>query len=341
MKCISEEYMKRSYIFVAGLTLIVLLILWIGPENIYSALRDIQSSYLAGAIIIYLLAVLVKSIRWGFIIGQPYNFKDNYIVRTIGLLGSNLSPMRTGGIFLTAIAGKKINKISLHEGLSAGFTERFADLIIVGFLLMASTIFIEKIRLIAILGVVSILITLITIYLLNWREGSGIWIYEKIHFILSKLPINEQFLDKIYHKIVNGLKGMVLYTRSYSNSKNMSIILTLTFISWIFECLRLFLVFYAFNVDISILTVILILLLANIAGILTALPGGIGAVEISITGLCVLFGISEATSASIAIVDRFISFWLINVLGIVFSLFYAKSISGDIKGFISNIPTSK
>lgn len=94
----------------------------------------------------------------------------------------------------------------------------------------------------------------------------------------------------------------------------MSIILILTVISWILECSRLLLVFYAFSIDIRLVTVILILLLANIMGVVTALPGCIGAVEISLTGLCMFFGIPEGTSAGIVILDRFISFWLINMI---------------------------
>lgn len=333
--------MKRAYVFIAGLVIILLLILWVGPVNLYNTIKDVNKFYLAAAVFVYLLTVLLKSIRWGFIINQPYEFKNNYVVRTIGLLGSNLSPMRTGGIVITAIAGRKINKISLHEGLSAGLTERFADLIIVGILLTLSAVFIEKIRFISIIGAILILLTIIVIYLLNWREGSSIWLYEKIHFVLSKLPIKEDRLDKIQYKIIKGLKGMVSYTQSYSSSKNMLFILVLTFVSWIFECSRLLLVFYAFNIDISLFLVILILLLANIAGIVTALPGGMGAVEISLTGLCLLFGIPEAASGSIAIVDRFISFWLINALGIIFALVYAKDILGDIKKYMSDIQTSK
>lgn len=333
--------MKRFYIFIVGLALILILILLIGPVNLYYTIKDINKTYFIAAIAVYLLAIFVKSVRWGYIINMPFEFKDNFVVRVIGLLGSNLSPMRTGGIALSAIAGKKINKISLHEGLSAGLTERFADLVIVGILLVLSAVFIEKIRLIALIGAGLILVTLTVIYFLNWMEGSSIWIYEKIHFVLSKLPVNEQFLDNIYHKIINGLKGMVNYTKSYSNSKNMSVVLILTVISWLLECLRLLLIFYAFNIEINMVTVILILLLANIAGIVTALPGGIGAVEISLTGLCMFFGIQGTESASIAIVDRFISFWLINLMGIIFSLFYARGIMGDLKGYISSIQTSK
>ncbi len=336
-----RKSLRSIYVFIIGLLLLGILIFWIGPLDIYYTIKDINKVYLAAAITAYLIAVFVKSIRWGFIINKPYEFKDNFVVRTIGLLGSNLSPMRTGGIALTALAGKKINKVSLHEGLSAGLTERFADLIIVGILLVISAAFIEKIRMIALIGAFLILVTLILIYCLNWREGSSVWFYEKIHFVLSKLPVKESTLDNVYNKIVNGLKGMVSYTRSYSNTKNISVVLILTIISWTFECLRLLFVFYAFNIDINPITAVLILLLANIAGVVTALPGGIGAVEISLTGLSMFFGIPEAASGSIAIVDRFISFWLINLLGILFSLFYTKGILGDLKGYMSGIQTSK
>ena len=324
-----------------GLTLLTVLILWIGPVSLYYVVKDVNKLYLIVAVVAYLAAVFVKSIRWGFIISKPLQFKDNFIVRTIGLLGSNLSPMRAGGVILTAIAGKKINKISLHEGLSAGLTERFADLIIVAFLLVLSSMFIENIRFIALLGAGLIVVTLIVIYILNWREGLSLWLYEKVHYVLSKLPVRKSSIDNLYPKVVDGLKGMVSFTRSYSNSKNMSIILILTMISWLLECLRLLFVCYAFNIDINPITVILILLIANIAGIVTALPGGIGAVEISLTGLCMFFGIPNIASAGIAFIDRFISFWLINLLGIIFSLFYAKGILKDLKGYINTNQASK
>ncbi|MGZ7116918.1 MAG: flippase-like domain-containing protein [Methanobacterium sp.] len=329
--------MRSIYIFIIGLLLLGILILWIGPLNLYDTIKNINIAYFCVAIVVYLLAIFVKSLRWGFIIDKPYDFKDNFIVRTIGLLGSNISPMRTGGIAFTTIAGVNINKISLHEGLSAGLTERFADLIVVGFLLVISAVFVEKIRLIALIGAGLILVTLVVIYFLNWREESSLWLYDRIHYFLTKFPIKESYLDNLYHKVIRGLKGMVNYTGSYSSNKNISIVLILTIISWILECSRFLFVCYAFNVDINFVTVILILLLANIAGIVTALPGGIGAVEISLTGLCILFGIPEATSGGIAIIDRFISFWLINLIGIIFTLIFARGIWEDLKGYIYGI----
>jgi len=68
------------------------------------------------------------------------------IVKTIGLFAGNFSPMRSAGEVMNAVAGKNINKITLHKGLSAGLTERFFDLLIVGILLVMASIWIENVR---------------------------------------------------------------------------------------------------------------------------------------------------------------------------------------------------
>lgn len=329
--------MKRFYVFIVSISLIILLILWIGPNNIINAFKTASWQLLLVALLIHLLAVGVRSLRWGFIINQPFEFKNNYIVKTIGLFAGNFSPMRTAGEVLNAVAGKKINEISLHEGLSAGLTERLFDFLIVAFLLILSSIWIENMRIISILGAVLSLIMVLLVYFVNWRENASIWIYEKIHPLLCKLPINEEIMDNMYFKFTEGLKGMTGYTNSFTTNRNLIVVLILAFMSWILECLRLYIVFYAFNVEMSFMSVIVILILANVIGIASALPGGIGSIEVSLTGLFVLFGVPGALAGSIALADRLVSFWAVSVLGIIFSSYYAKGILGEIKNYTLDI----
>ena len=323
--------MKRSYVLIISLILIILLILWIGPINIINSLKTANWTFILLACIIHLLAVYIRSIRWGFIINQPKKFKKNYIVKTIGLFAGNFSPMRSAGEVLGAVAGKKINKISISEGLSAGLTERFFDLVIAGFLLVISAFFVPKIRFVALIGGVLTLGLVLLIYTINWKENTSLWLYRKIHPIICKLPINENKLDNLYHKFIQGLKSMIKYTQSFTNFKNLIFVLILSAFSWILECARLYTVFYAFNVDISFIAIIIIFFLANLVGILSVLPGGIGSIEISLTGLFVIFGVSDILAGSIALVDRLASFWLVTVMGIFFSSFYAKGILEEVK----------
>jgi hypothetical protein len=89
------------------------------------------------------------------------------------------------------------------------------------------------------------------------------------------------------------------------------------------------------------MAIIIIFLLANVIGVLSALPGGIGSIEISLTGLFVLFGVPSALAGSIALVDRLVSFWLVNVLGIIFSAYYARDILDEIKKYTISLSPEK
>ena len=146
--------------------------------------------------------------------------------------------MRTGGEVLSAVAGKKINQITLSEGLSAGLTERFFDSIIVAVLLITCAFLIPKVKLIAILGGLVSLGLLLLIYLINWREDTSLWIYNRVHYIFRFLPLSEELVENFYHKFTVGLKSIVEYTRLFSSLKNLLIVLLLTTGSWIFECVR-------------------------------------------------------------------------------------------------------
>lgn len=316
-----------------SIILVILLILWIGPSNILKALETADWWFILLAAVIHLVVVWIRSVRWGFIINQTTAFKKNFIVKTIGLFAGNLSPMRSAGEVFTAVAGKKINRISLSEGLSAGLTERFFDLAIAGSLLIISGLFLPKIRFIAIAGGALSLTVMFVVYLINWREGSGIWIYDKIHPLLSKLPIRKEMLNNLYNRLTTGLEGIIIYANSFSSYKNLSFVLILSSLSWLLECVRLYTVFYAFHLEINFLAIVIIFLLANVIGVLSALPGGLGSIEISLTGLFVLFGVPSALAGSIALVDRLVSFWLVTALGIVFSALYARDILDEIKNY--------
>lgn len=333
--------MKRFFVLLFSILLIIVLILWIGPSNILTALKTADWWFILIAAVIHMVVIFIRALRWGFIINQTTKFKDNFVVKTIGIFAGNFSPMKSAGEVLTAVVGKKINKISLSEGLSTGLTERFFDLAIAGSLLIIAGLFMPKIRLIAIIGGILSLVITFLVYLVNWNEGSGVWIYNKIHHVISKLPIKKEKLDNLYNRLTTGLEGIINYSTSFSNLKNISIVFILSLMSWLLECVRLYTVFYAFHVQIDFTAIIIIFLLANVIGILSALPGGIGSIEISLTGLFVIFDVPSALAGSIALVDRLVSFWLVNIIGVIFSAFYARDILDEIKKYTISLSSEK
>ncbi len=77
---------KRYYILILSLLLVLGLIIWIGPLKILNALKTADWWLILLALFIHLTVMLIRSIRWGFIIDQTTEFKKNFIVTNIGSL---------------------------------------------------------------------------------------------------------------------------------------------------------------------------------------------------------------------------------------------------------------
>ena len=93
--------------------------------------------------------------------------------------------------------------------------------------------------------------------------------------------------------------------------------LPLSFVIWIFEILRVYVVFLAFGADVSPFIIGEVFILAAFVGMIPLLPGGLGAVD----GLMILLysgaGITASISAAATVVERLISFWMTTFLGLL------------------------
>ncbi|MDR3292418.1 MAG: flippase-like domain-containing protein [Methanobrevibacter sp.] len=324
--------MKKNYFLLIGLILIVLVILWLNPIEIIKDLQEANVYYILLACLIHLFIICLRALRWGFIINQTYKIKNNFIVKTISLFAGNFTPMKAGGEVLSGMAGAEINKISLSKGLSAAITERFFDLVVTSCLLLVSTFFTpQPFTLIPLIGGILNTIVVLFIFLLNWREETGLWFLDKIQKLLLKLRFNSKKVDSINENFQNGLKNMVSHSISFINFKNFIILLVVSLISWLFECFRLYILFKAFNFELSFVVIIVLYLLSNMIGVISLIPGGIGSIELSQIALFSLFNVPKTLAGTIALTDRFITFGIVNILGIIFSAMYAKDILKEVK----------
>ena len=100
----------------------------------------------------------------------------------------------------------------------------------------------------------------------------------------------------------------------------------LSFVIWIFEILRVYIVFLAFGATVSPIIIGEVFIIASLVGMVPLLPGGLGAVD----GIMVVFysvaGISASVSAAATVIERLISFWMATILGMVILPHYGSSI---------------
>jgi len=101
--------------------------------------------------------------------------------------------------------------------------------------------------------------------------------------------------------------------------------LPLSFLIWVVEILRVYLIFIAFNAYISPILIGAVFILATLIGMIPLLPGGLGAVD----GTMILFytsgGISPSISAAATVIERLISFWMTTIIGFTILPYYGAS----------------
>lgn len=112
-------------------------------------------------------------------------------------------------------------------------------------------------------------------------------------------------------------------TLSSFSGRNIPSQLVLGIIGWILEIARFYFVADAMNIDVSF-GIVMFAALANAMLTTIPTPGGFGFVEGGLTGLLILFGLSDNEAISLVAVDRTIS-WLSVVLfgGILFVVWHA------------------
>jgi glycosyltransferase 2 family protein len=103
----------------------------------------------------------------------------------------------------------------------------------------------------------------------------------------------------------------------------------ISFLSWGLECLAVYLCAVGLSTDMSFLLVVFVFAVSSLIGVLSMLPGGIGAVEAGLYGQFVtVAGLPAGTAAALTMIIRLATLWFATLVGIV-GLFAVRMILGD------------
>lgn len=104
----------------------------------------------------------------------------------------------------------------------------------------------------------------------------------------------------------------------------------LTLVAWAAQGLAVWLICRALDVYMPVLTAIGYYAVAMVAGALSALPAGLGGMELVLTGLLVAQSASTAQALTITVLARLLTLWLAVAIGVV-ALLYSALIRKDIR----------
>jgi uncharacterized protein (TIRG00374 family) len=103
----------------------------------------------------------------------------------------------------------------------------------------------------------------------------------------------------------------------------------ISFFSWGLECLGVYLCAVGLDADRPFLLVVFVFAVSSLVGVLSMLPGGIGAVEAGLAGQFVaVAGLSVGIAVALTLLIRLATLWFATLVGIV-GLFVVRALLGD------------
>jgi uncharacterized protein (TIRG00374 family) len=139
--------------------------------------------------------------------------------------------------------------------------------------------------------------------------------------VLSKLPLVNRLAPHV--RVFHGASNELLGTRP------LLVGTAISFFSWGLECAGVYLCAVGLGVDRPFLLIVFVFALSSLVGVLSMLPGGLGAVEAGLYGQFVaVANLSTGLAGALTLVIRLATLWFATVLGIC-GLLLVRRLLGD------------
>ncbi|HEU4492666.1 MAG TPA: lysylphosphatidylglycerol synthase transmembrane domain-containing protein [Rubrobacteraceae bacterium] len=139
--------------------------------------------------------------------------------------------------------------------------------------------------------------------------------------MLLKLPLLKRLAPHLgdFHASSNELLG----------TRPLVVGTVISFLAWGLECLAVYLCAVGLDAKMAFLLVVFVFATSSLVGVLSMLPGGIGAVEAGLTGQFVaIAGLSTGVAVALTLVIRLATLWFATLVGIV-GLFAVRALLGN------------
>ncbi|MBR5953903.1 MAG: UPF0104 family protein [Methanobrevibacter sp.] len=328
---------KKLIIFlIFGLAIMVAMIYFIGIDDVIEALKLSNLWFVLLAIILQFFTYFLYTWRWSIInktADMNLGIKKLIPMVLVSLAVNNITPSgRGGGEPVRAYLLSKEGHYKFEDTFATVIADRALDtfpfvllaiLTIIGIILTFSLDISLIVLLILCVGGITAAVILLLYVCIN--EAFGVKLTAWIIKLVRRFYKN--FNEDTEKRIVEAVISFQARMNSLLRDKDiLYYALPLSFVIWIFEILRVYVVFLAFGANVSPVLIGEVFILASFVGMIPLLPGGLGAVD----GIMILFyasaGITASISAAATVVERLISFWMTTFLGLIFLMMYGTNV---------------
>lgn len=288
------------------------------------ALSRIQVSLLGGAIAAVLVQLLVKAVRWRFMVhrltGTRISVRFGAISVVAGVAAGSITPGRSFEM-AKAILLKGSYEIPLGLSTSAMIVERMLDIVFVVIAFLLAAVFVPTRMVLASRVVVLVIAVLVAgVALVAAAPGlSSRWAAAVVRWAPLPGRLRERAL-----RLTETFFATCLVLRE---QRTLWLLLVLTAVVAALDVARVAVVFRAMGIGLALPLVAFAYLGAAMLGMALLIPGGVGVTEVSMAGL-VAFLAPGAIPANVArsavLIDRFLSYYLLVLLGAGFLIAYHR-----------------
>lgn len=336
------DYKKVFGLLLVGIIVLAAMIFFIGPGQIFEALAKANINYVLLAVGLQMVILVIWNTRWSIISGAlniPHSKLRMFPMLLLGLAINNLTPSgRGGGEPVRAYLLTKSTGVSFEETLATVLTDKIFDTFPFIVLALASMVYLiyyihlsQTMYITLILSLVIFSIIIIFLIYLCFNEELGIktvkWVFRLLRRFMSR------DLDGYETKALSSISGFQQSLKYLMKNKRVFTLgLSLAFLVWFLELVRVYVVFLAFGTQVSIFMIASVFLVSALVGMIPALPGGLGAIDGLMILLYSMAGIPPSISTAATIVERLISYWLVSILGLLVLPYFGTGVLDAIEG---------
>lgn len=332
---------KTILLLVISVLILLGMLYFVGIDQVIAALKMANLYLIALAIGVQVCTYFLYTFRWKIlnkIAGMDVSFKKLFPMLLVGLAVNNITPSgRGGGEPVRAyLLYRDKEEYTFDETFAAVVADRALDtfpfVLLAAITISSMALFFDfELWLLAVmvLSVIVILAILFAIIYMciNPSFGNRVegWILAIVRRFYKK---NSESVENSIHDAIVGFQHTMIVLMS--NKKGLAYTLTISFVIWALEILRVYLVFSAFGANVSLIVIGEVFIVSCLVGMIPLLPGGLGTVD----GLMILLysaaGISASVSAAATVIERLISFWMATILGMAVLPYYGSSVLNQI-----------
>jgi len=299
----------------AGLAILIAFAATTNLRQVGEALRSIDVSLLAVAVAALVTQIYLKGLRWRFMVrrltGRTISRRFGAISIVAGVAAGSIAPGRSFEL-AKAVMLKGSYEIPLGVSTSAMIVERMLDMgvIVLTFLLAAA--FVPS-------GVVlASRVLMLTIAALVVTFGAVLGAPQLVQAWAAaaarRLPLPVALRDRGARVIETFFSSL----RLLRAQRTLVFLLVLTTVIAALDIARVVTVFGAMGIHLALSLVAFAYIGAAMLGMMLLVPGGVGVTEVSMAGLIALLSpgaVAPALARSAVLVDRFLSYYVIVLIG--------------------------